>query len=425
MKFLKKINKISVVGLGYVGLPLFIALSKKFNTVGFDIDTKRIFNLKNGVDETKEINLKNLISLKKLNITSKITDTKNSDIFIITVPTPVTQKNIPDLSLIKKATIGISQMIKKGSIIVYESTVYPGATEEICIPLIEKKSSLKWKKDFFVGYSPERINPGDKKHTLDKIVKVVSGDTKSSLNRIAYIYKKVTNAGVYKCKSIKVAEAAKVIENTQRDLNIALVNELSIIFDRMNINTNEVIDAASTKWNFNRFMPGFVGGHCIGVDPYYLTYKSQQLKYTPKIILAGRKINDEMSSYAAKKIIYFSKKKFKSNNLNILILGFSFKENCPDIRNTKILDLVKKINKTIQKVDIFDPVINLSDTKKLNLNFLLKEPKRNYYDIIILAVPHDNFKKMGIKKILEYTKNKSLFFDLKSVFDKKYSTWCL
>lgn len=425
MKFLKKKIKISVIGLGYVGLPLFLALSKKFNTIGFDIDTKRIFNLKNGIDETKEINLKNLILLKKLNLTSKITDTKNSDIFIITVPTPVTQKNIPDLSLIKKATISISQMIKKGSIIVYESTVYPGVTEEICVPLIEQNSSLRWKKDFFVGYSPERINPGDKKHTIDKIVKVVSGDTNSSLNCIAYIYKKVTSAGVYKCKSIKVAEAAKVIENTQRDLNIALFNELSIIFNRMNINTKEVIDAASTKWNFNRFMPGLVGGHCIGVDPYYLTYKSQQLKYTPKIILAGRKINDEMSSYVAKKIIYFSKKKFKNNNLNILILGFSFKENCPDIRNTKILDLAKKIKKTIKKVDIFDPVINLSDTKKLNLNFLTREPKKTYYDIIILAVPHDNFKKMGVKKILEYTKNKSLFFDLKSVFDKKYSIWGL
>ena len=425
MKLTGKINKISVIGLGYVGLPLFIGLSKKFNTVGFDIDKKKIFNLKKGVDETKEINLKNLNLLKKLNITSEITDTKNSDIFIISVPTPVTPNNVPDLSLVKNATIGISPMIKKGSIVVYESTVYPGVTEEICVPLIEKNSLLKWKKDFFVGYSPERINPGDKKHTLNKIIKVISGDTKKSLNRIAYVYNKVTNAGVYKCKTIKVAEAAKVIENTQRDLNIALINELSIIFDRMNINTQEVIDAASTKWNFNRFNPGFVGGHCIGVDPYYLTYKSQKLKYIPKIILAGRKINDEMSKYAAKKIISFSKKKFKSNKLKILILGFSFKENCPDIRNTKILDLAKHIYKSIKKIDIFDPVINLNDAKDLPLNFLTKKPKKNYYDLVILAVAHDYFKKKGIKNILKYGKNTSLFFDLKSVFNKKYSTWNL
>ena len=424
MKFSKKINKISVIGLGYVGLPLFIALSKKFNTVGLDVNKKRVSNLKKGIDETKEIDSNNLNYLKKLKITSNTLETDNSDIFIITVPTPVSKNKVPDLSLIKKATTDISQMIKKGSIVVYESTVYPGVTEEICVPIIEKKTSLKWKKDFFVGYSPERINPGDKKHTLNKIIKVVSGDTKATLNRIAYVYKKVTNAGIYKCSNIKIAEAAKVIENTQRDLNIALVNELSIIFDKMNINTKEVIDAASTKWNFNRFMPGFVGGHCIGVDPYYLTYKSQQLKYTPKIILAGRKINDHMSKYVANKIIHFSKQKFNRNNLNVLILGFSFKENCPDIRNTKILELARSIKKT-HNVHIFDPVIKLNHTKKINLNFLARAPKKNYYDIVILAVPHENFKKMGIKKILEYGKNKHLFFDLKSVFDKKHSAWCL
>jgi UDP-N-acetyl-D-galactosamine dehydrogenase len=425
MKLSNKVGKISVIGLGYVGLPLLIALSKKFNTVGFDIDAKRIFNLKKGIDETKEINLKNLNLLKTLNITSDIKYTKNSDIFIITVPTPVNKNNKPDLSLVKKASIDISTMIKKGSTVIYESTVYPGVTEEICAPIIEKKSLLKWKKDFFVGYSPERINPGDTKHTLDKIVKVVSGDTKNTLNKVAYIYNKVTSAGVYRCKSIKVAEAAKVIENTQRDLNIALVNELSIIFDRMGINTNEVLNTASTKWNFNHFLPGFVGGHCIGVDPYYLTYKSQQLKYTPKIILAGRKINDGMSKYVANKIIYFSKKKFKSKNLNVLILGFSFKENCPDIRNTKILDLAENMRKKINNIDIFDPIIKLDHVKKLKLNFLKKPPQKNYYDMIILAVPHDNFKKLGARRILKYGKNKSLFFDLKSVFDKKYSTWCL
>ena len=422
---LNNTTKISIVGLGYVGLPLFISLSKKFKTIGYDINETKIKDLQNGFDETKEVNLKKNNIFKKLNFTTSLLDIKDSDFFIITVPTPIDKNNKPDLRLIISATKSISSQIKKGSIIIYESTVYPGVTEEICAPLIEKYSKLKWKKDFFIGYSPERINPGDKKHSLDKVVKIVSGDTNMTLSKVSNLYKSIAKKGVYECNSIKVAEAAKVIENTQRDLNIALMNELSLIFEKLKINTHEVLNAASTKWNFHRFNPGFVGGHCIGVDPYYLTYKSQQLKYEPKIILAGRKINDSMSTYVAKKIIYFLKKNLFKKKIKTLILGITFKENCTDIRNSKIIDLIKVIKKTYPNIDVYDPWIQKNSLKDHNINVLKKNPIMNNYDCIVLAVPHSIFKKIGIKKILGFGKKKLLFFDLKSLFPRKYSIWSL
>ena len=336
MIVINKDTKIAVIGLGYVGLPLLLEISKKFKTIGFDKSNKKISDLKKQIDYTSELSEKQIKYLKKIKITSNLKDLSEAQIFIVAVPTPIDIRKKPDLSILKDATKNIAQILNKKSIVIYESTVYPGVTENFCVPIIEKYSGLKWKKDFFVGYTPERINPGDKKHTLKKIIKVVSGDTKKTLQLIHDLYAKIIKAGIFKAQSIQVAEAAKVIENTQRDLNIALMNELSIIFKKMNIDINKVLEAANTKWNFNLYYPGFVGGHCIGVDPYYLTYKAKQLNYNPKVILAGRTINDQMANYASREILkILIEKKIKKKG-NILILGYTFKENCPDYRNTQI-----------------------------------------------------------------------------------------
>jgi UDP-N-acetyl-D-glucosamine/UDP-N-acetyl-D-galactosamine dehydrogenase len=418
---INKNTRIAVIGLGYVGLPLFLEMSKKFNTIGFDKSNKKISDLKNLKDYTSELNKNQIRSLKKVKITSDINDLKKVEIFIVAVPTPINKKKEPDLSIIKDATKCVAKILSKKSIIIYESTVYPGVTENFCVPIIEKYSGLKWKKDFFVGYTPERINPGDKKHTLKKITKVVSGDTKRTLQLIHNLYGKIINAGIFKAQSIQVAEAAKVIENTQRDLNIALMNELAIIFKKMNINIDKVLEAANTKWNFNLYHPGFVGGHCIGVDPYYLTYRSKQMNYNPKVILAGREINDQMANYASKQILKILLKKKIKKESRVLILGYTFKENCPDYRNTQIKKIKNLIQKKYKNTEVFDPYIK----EKISRNFLTKLPiKNNLYDSVIIAVPHKYFldKQNDIKKI---GKKNCLFFDLKNSFKNIENQWSL
>ena len=418
---INKNTKIAVIGLGYVGLPLFLEMSKKFKTIGYDKNKQKINDLKNSIDYTSELDKKQIILLKKLDLTSNISDLKEVDIFIIAVPTPINSKKEPDLLILKDATKSVAKILNRKSIVIYESTVYPGVTEKICVPILERYSNLKWKKDFFVGYTPERINPGDKEHTLKKIIKVVSGDTKTTLLTITKLYGAIISAGIFKAKSIQTAEAAKVIENTQRDLNIALMNELSIIFKKMDIDINNVLKAASTKWNFNNYYPGFVGGHCIGVDPYYLTYRSKQLNYNPKVILAGREINDQMANYASKEILKILFKKKLNKESRILILGFTFKENCPDFRNTQIKKIKDIVQKKYKNIKVFDPHIK----EKISKDFLISFPiKKNYYDAIIIAVPHNYFLSKQ-KKILKIGIKNCLFFDLKNRFKNIENQWNL
>ena len=419
---MKTNNKIiiGILGLGYVGLPLAVEFSKKFNVVGFDINEKRIKNLKNNKDHTLEVSRKNLIKSKKLNFTSSIDDLSSCNIFIITVPTPIDKKNNPNLKPIIEASKLVAKIIKK-NFVIYESTVYPGLTEEVCVPIIENISKLKLNKDFYVGYSPERINPGDTNHKISDIVKITSGSNKYSSNFINKLYKKIITAGTYKTSSIKVAEAAKVIENTQRDLNIALMNELSMIFNKLKIDTKEVIKAASTKWNFNKFLPGLVGGHCIGVDPYYLTFKSSEAKYTPKIILAGRKINDNMHKFVISKLVSTIKqKKIQASKPKILILGLTFKENCPDFRNSKSLKLAEDLAKKNFSVSCHDPYFYSIKQHKVKFK-IIKKFKKKYYDAILILTPHKEYLSIGIKKIKSFAKKNSVIFDVKSVFSKEDS----
>lgn len=413
--------KLAVIGLGYVGLPVAIEFGKKRKVTAYDYNIKRISQLKNFVDITNEVSKKELKAIKnKVYFTNHPSDLSSCNFFIITVPTPVKKNNFPDFSFLISASETIGQFLKKGDIVVYESTVYPGATEEICLPILEKKSQLKLNKDFFLGYSPERINPGDKKHKLSNVIKIVSASNKKSLKIINDLYLEVVKAGVFKASSIKVAEASKVIENTQRDLNIALVNELSQIFNKLNIDTEEVLKGASTKWNFMKFIPGLVGGHCIGVDPHYLTFKSKKVGYNPKIILAGRNLNDNMPNFVSTKLIDFLKerKKFFKQS-KILIMGLTFKENCPDIRNSKIFNLVNILSKKFKMIDCYDPWVQ--DIKKNNqfkkVNFL----KKNYYDVVILCVRHSQFINMGIKKIRTLCKKEGIIYDLKYLFSKNFT----
>ena len=400
-----KSYKICIVGLGYVGLPLAIEFGKKFYTVGYDISLQRIENLKKGIDTSLEFSKQYIKSAKNLLITSEINDLKNCNFFIITVPTPIFKNKKPDLSYLISATKTVSNYITKGSIVVYESTVYPGLTEEICIPLIEKNTKLKRNIDFFYGYSPERINPGDHKHQLTSIKKVISGSNLSTIKKIKFVYGRIIKAGLFEAKNVKVAEAAKVIENIQRDINVAFINELQIIFDKMNIDIYDVLEAAETKWNFLTFKPGLVGGHCIGIDPYYLLSKSKQVGYNPKLITAGRNLNDGMADYYSKKIFKLGLKlKIKSKKkLKILIMGFTFKENCSDIRNSKVVDMYNYFKLKKCMVDIFDPwVQNIPK----NYNFI-KVPYAQKYDIIIIAVKHETFKKLGLKKIKSFGNKKA------------------
>lgn len=413
--------KVSIIGLGYVGLPLAIEFGKYYKTIGFDISKIKIKELSQFIDRENVISTKMFKSSKLLIFTSNINELDDTDIFIIAVPTPIDKNNKPDLRLLKNASKLVGSVLKKGSIIVYESTVFPGATEDFCVPILEKASRLNWKKDFFVGYSPERINPGDKLHQIQNIIKIVSGDTKKTLNILVKLYRKIIVAGICPVSSIRVAEAAKIIENTQRDINIALMNELAIIFDKLNLDTMEVIKAASTKWNFAPFKPGLVGGHCIGVDPYYLTYKSQQVGYKPKMILAGRKLNDDMPIFVAKKLFQLLDKfKFDSKEVKINILGITFKKNVKDLRNSKVFNLIYEIRKTNNNLFIYDPLINNNDLIGTGLSNKKWDdlPKS---EVLILAVPHDKILKLGYKNLINKVKSKGIIVDIMSVIPTKFN----
>jgi len=418
------LEKIAVIGLGYVGLPLAVEFAKKFDVVGFDINEKRVDELRRGIDHTLEIEENYLKSVLHkdgsvgLELTNELEMLQDRNLFIVTVPTPIDKYNKPDFTPLIAASKTVGKVVKKGDIVVYESTVFPGATEEICIPELEKASGLKFNVDFFAGYSPERINPGDKEHTVSKILKIVSGSTPAVGDRLVEIYRQVITAGVYKASSMKVAEAAKVIENTQRDINIAFVNELAKIFNRLGIDTNEVLEAAGTKWNFLKFKPGLVGGHCIGVDPYYLAQKASEVGYHPEIILAGRRLNDSMGGFVADEVIKLMiQKDINIKNSNILVLGITFKENCPDIRNTKAVDVINALKSYHTNVTIFDPWADpLEINHEYGLDSLNTLPESAKFDAVVLAVSHDEFKNIDLNKI---TNQPSVIFDIKGLFPKE------
>lgn len=422
--------KLAVIGLGYVGLPLAVEFAKKYPVIGFDVKQDRVCALNKGHDNTLEVSDDNLQSVIVMNneqeaknglvLTTNFDNIKFANIYIVTVPTPIDKNNNPDLTPLIKASETIGKVISKGDIVIYESTVYPGATEEECIPVIEKVSGMKFNKDFFAGYSPERINPGDKKHTFLTIKKVTSGSTPEIADIIDDLYNTVLLNGTYKATSIKVAEASKVIENTQRDLNISFVNELALIFDRIGIDTNEVIEAAGTKWNFLKYKPGLVGGHCIGVDPYYLAFKAEQLGYLPEVIRSGRRVNNNMSHFVADKVIKLMiKKGHRILNSNVLILGITFKENCPDIRNTKIVDIVDEFKEYGCNVDIIDPWADPEEVKKIYKKEIL--PKNHdiyskHYEAIVLAAAHNEFLNIDVQKLKNG--NNAVVYDIKGVWDK-------
>lgn len=418
MNLIEKINnrtlKLAVIGLGYVGLPLAVEFGKHFDTVGFDVKRARLDMLRQGNDSTLEISPEELASAVKLSFSDDAETLRDRDVFIVTVPTPVDKYNQPDLLPLKRASETVGKVMKDGALVIFESTVYPGCTEEICVPVMEKESGKQFNKDFFCGYSPERINPGDKEHTFTRIRKIVSGSTAEILDAVDALYNSVLEAGTYRAGSIKVAEAAKVIENSQRDLNVAFVNELAKIFHLVGIDTTEVLEAAGTKWNFLKFRPGLVGGHCIGVDPYYLTYKAQELGYLPEVILAGRRINDSMGQYVAQEVIKLMiKSDFKILNARVLQLGITFKENCPDIRNSRAVDVTRTLQEFGCQVDILDPMADPQEVKEIyNLNSVRSLPENAGYDAIVLAVAHQQFKGIDLEKL----KNPgAVVFDIKSV----------
>jgi len=409
-----KNKKIAIIGLGYVGLPLAVEFGKKFEVIGFDINKDRINLLKKNKDPNLEISKKEFLESKYINFSHSVNDIKDSNIFIITVPTPIDDHKRPDLTALEKSSKTVGSVLKKDDIVIYESTVYPGATEEFCVPILENQSGLKFNIDFFCGYSPERINPGDKKHKLINIKKVTSGSTPEIALKVDELYKQIIVSGTYKAENIKVAEAAKVIENTQRDLNIALINELALIFRKMNIDTEAVLKAAGTKWNFLQFQPGLVGGHCIGVDPYYLTHKANAIGYQPEVILAGRRLNDNMGSYVVNEVSkLMTKKNIQIPKANILIMGLTFKENCPDYRNTKVIDLVKEFKNLKCKVDVYDPWVNKKHFTNEHKIDPIDEPIKGKYDVIILAVAHDEFKLLSENNIRSYGKSNHILYDIK------------
>ncbi len=412
-------NKICIIGLGYVGLPLAHAFSSKFEVVGFDINTLRVEELNNGFDRTLELTSEEVNqSLKNgMIFSTNLDDIKDCNIYIVTVPTPIDSSNRPDLSPLVKSSQMIGKVLKKDDIVIYESTVYPGVTEEVCVPELESTSNMKFNRDFFCGYSPERINPGDKEHTVTKILKITAGSTPEIANIVDELYKTIIIAGTHKASSIKVAEAAKVIENTQRDVNIALVNELALIFDTMNIDTNDVIEAAATKWNFIKLKPGLVGGHCIGVDPYYLTYKAEELGYKPNLILGARQINNGMGKYIAEKTIKLMIKKGKLiKDANILIMGLTFKENCPDIRNTKVVDIISELQEYGANIDVYEPWIDEKDKDYYDYNFVSNPFKNDKkYEAIVVAVGHDEFKSISEDEYTSIINGERLITDVKGI----------
>jgi UDP-N-acetyl-D-galactosamine dehydrogenase len=409
--------KIAVVGLGYVGLPLAVEFGKRYKTIGFDIKEARVAELKSGHDSTLEADAAELKSAKKLSYTHRVEDIAECNFYIVTVPTPVDKYNRPDLRPIEGASNLLGKVLKKGDIVVYESTVYPGCTEEIAVPILERVSGLKFNRDFFCGYSPERINPGDKQHRLTTIKKITAGSTPEVATYVDKVYGSIITAGTHKASSIAVAEAAKVIENTQRDVNIALINELALIFNRLGIDTEEVLLAAGTKWNFLPFRPGLVGGHCIGVDPYYLTHKAQEIGYHPEMILSGRRINDNMSLYVAERVAQLMvKKRIHVNGAKILVMGLTFKENCPDLRNSKVADVVRELGKYGAQVDVYDPWVDADEAEHEYGIRPIKKPAQGEYDAVVMAVAHSQFRKLGLKKVRAFAKKKHVLFDIKYVF---------
>ena len=409
--------KIGMIGLGYVGLPLAVEFGQKYPTVGFDINPNRIRELQSGKDHTLEVSEEELAQATQLTYSCELADLNDCNFYIVTVPTPINEHKQPDLTPLVKASETLGKVIKTGDIVVYESTVYPGATEEVCVPILEKVSGLKFNQDFFVGYSPERINPGDKLHRVTNILKVTSGSTPEVAEKVDAIYKSIITAGTHKASSIKVAEAAKVIENTQRDVNIALINELALIFNKLGIDTEEVLIAAGTKWNFLPFRPGLVGGHCIGVDPYYLTHKAQAIGYNPEVILSGRRINDGMGVYVVSQLVKLMiKKRVHVQEANVLIMGLTFKENCPDIRNTRVVDIVAELKTYGVNVDVYDPWVNADEAVHEYGIRPIEMPTSGKYDAIILAVAHNEFKQMPINDIRALGTATAIVYDLKYLF---------
>ncbi|NHC03395.1 Vi polysaccharide biosynthesis UDP-N-acetylglucosamine C-6 dehydrogenase TviB [Acinetobacter sp. 187] len=414
--------KMAIIGLGYVGLPLAVEFGKKVPVIGFDIYQKRIDELQSGQDHTLEVSSEELKQSTQLSYSANLHDLKDCNFFIVTVPTPIDQYKQPDLTPLVKASQSIAQVLKKGDIVVYESTVYPGATEEVCIPELEKGSGLKFNQDFYAGYSPERINPGDKLHRVTNILKITSGSTPDVADFVDEVYNLVIEAGTHKAASIKVAEAAKVIENTQRDVNIALINELAVIFNKMGIDTEAVLQAAGTKWNFLPFRPGLVGGHCIGVDPYYLTHKAQAIGYHPEIILAGRRLNDGMGAYVVTQLVKaMLKKRIQVEDAKVLILGLSFKENCPDIRNTRIIDIVNELKEYDIQPDVYDPWVSAAEAEHEYGLSPISTLENGKYDAVILAVAHEQFKAMGADAIRALGKSQHVLYDLKYVLSQSES----
>ncbi|HEU5292245.1 MAG TPA: nucleotide sugar dehydrogenase [Cyclobacteriaceae bacterium] len=412
-------EKVGIIGLGYVGLPLAVEFGKTIEVIGFDINEERISELKKGFDRTKEVEPEELKSSTKLSYSSNLQDLKSANYFIVTVPTPVDEYKKPDLTPLISASKTVGSVLKKGDIVIYESTVYPGCTEDDCVPVLEKVSGLKFNVDFFCGYSPERINPGDKQHRVADIKKITSGSTPEIAEKVDNLYRKIIKAGTHKASSLKVAEAAKVIENAQRDINIAFVNELALIFDRMNIDTHEVLAAAGTKWNFLPFKPGLVGGHCIGVDPYYLTHKAESVGYHPEVINAGRRINDNMGAHIAGRVIkLMAQNEQPIHKGNILVLGITFKENCPDIRNSKVVDVIRELQSFGTNVDVYDPQASAEEVKHEYGLTLISAPSKKYH-AIVLAVSHDEFKNLDWNKIKD---SKTVVFDVKGHLDKSLTT---
>ena len=409
--------RIGVVGLGYVGLPLAVEFGKHFNTTGFDINPVRIKALQEGRDVTLEIDRKELNAAKRLTFTSKLKDLKRCRNFVVTVPTPIDEYKRPDLTPLERASETVGQVLKKGDIVIYESTVYPGCTEEICVPILERLSGLKFNRDFFAGYSPERINPGDKQHRLTTIRKVTSGSTPEAAQFVDKLYSTIIKAGTHMASSIRVAEAVKVIENTQRDVNIALINELALIFNRLGIDTEEVLQAAGTKWNFLPFRPGLVGGHCIGVDPYYLTHKAQEIGYHPEMILAGRRLNDNMGLYVASEVLrLMTDRRIHIKGSRILVLGLAFKENCPDLRNSKVVDVIRELQKYGAKVDVHDPWVNGREARHEYGLSPVRTLRKGYYDAAVLAVPHREFLELGAAAVRRLCRRNHVLYDIKYAF---------
>jgi UDP-N-acetyl-D-galactosamine dehydrogenase len=409
--------RIAIIGLGYVGLPLLIEFAKKYPTLGYDTKKSRILELQSGHDSTRELTRSDLQSANGAIFSSDASDLKDYNIFIVTVPTPIDKHKRPDMSALRSASETVGSHLKRGDVVIYESTVYPGATEEYCVPILEANSGLTFNKDFFAGYSPERINPGDKNHRVTSITKVTSGSTPGSAEFVDKLYSSIIEAGTHRASSIKVAEAAKVIENTQRDLNIALINELSIIFHRLGLDTEDVLEAAGTKWNFLPFRPGLVGGHCISVDPYYLTHKAQEIGYHPEVILAGRRINDQMGDYICDRLVKeMIRKNIQVSGSRILVMGLTFKENCPDIRNTRVVDIINSLSQYKAQVDVHDPWALAEEALAEYGLELVEKPKPEFYDAIVLAVSHTCFLEEGIDKIRQYARQDHIIFDVKYLF---------